>query len=67
MRSVFVSHATVDRELVEQFVDIILKGCGLAEVDIFVSSIPGMDVNSGRDLAALIWATTSSTVMPGSG
>ena len=63
MRSVFVSHATVDRELVEQFVDIILKGCGLAEVNIFVSSIPGMDVNSGSDLLAAVRAEVSDTTL----
>jgi hypothetical protein len=63
MKSVFVSHATADRELVEQFVDIILKGCGLTEVDIFVSSIPGMDIPAGHDLIATIRAGVSETAL----
>ena len=60
---VFVSHATVDNELVEQFVDIILKGCGLTEADIFVSSIAGMDIPAGRDLLAAVRAEVSETTL----
>jgi hypothetical protein len=63
MRLVFISHATVDHELIEQFVDIILKGCGLAEADIFASSIPGMDVHSGSDLLAAVRAEVSDTTL----
>jgi len=63
MKSVFVSHATVDSELVEQFVDIILKNCGLTEADIFVSSIPGMDIPAGRDLLAAVRTEVSETTL----
>lgn len=63
MKSVFVSHATVDNELVEQFVDIILKNCGLAESDIFVSSIPGMDIPAGQDLLAAVREEVSETTL----
>lgn len=63
MRLVFVSHATVDHELVEQFVDTILKGCGLDEADIFVSSIPGMDIHAGNDLLAAVRAEVSDTTL----
>jgi hypothetical protein len=63
MKSVFVSHATVDGKLVEQFVDIVLRGCGLAESDIFVSSIPGMDVPVGSDLLAAVRAEVSDTTL----
>jgi hypothetical protein len=63
MKLVFVSHAAVDNELVEQFVDIILKNCGLTEGDIFVSSIPGMDIPAGRDLLAAVRAEVSETTL----
>ena len=63
MTSVFVSHATADRELVEQFVDTILKNCGLTEADIFVSSIPGMDIPAGSDLLAAVRAEVSETTL----
>lgn len=63
MKSVFVSHATADRDLVEQFVEIILKNCGLAEADIFVSSIPGMDIPGGSDLLATVRAEVSDTTL----
>jgi hypothetical protein len=63
MKLVFVSHATADSELVEQFVDIILKNCGLAEADIFVSSIPGMDIPTGSDLLAAVRAQVSDSTL----
>jgi TIR domain len=63
MKLVFVSHATADSELVEQFVDIILKSCGLTEADIFVSSIPGMDIPTGSDLLAAVRAEVSDTTL----
>lgn len=63
MKLVFVSHATADRDLVEQFVDIILKSCGLTEDDIFVSSIPGMDIPAGSDLLAAVRAEVSDTTL----
>jgi hypothetical protein len=63
VKLVFVSHATVDSELVEQFVDIILKSCGLTETDIFVSSIPGMDIPAGGDLLAAVRAEVSDTTL----
>jgi len=63
VKLVFVSHATVDGELVEQFVDIILKSCGLTEADIFVSSIPGMDIPAGSDLLAAVRAEVSGTTL----
>jgi hypothetical protein len=63
MKLVFVSHATVDHELVEQFVDIILKSCGLTETEIFASSIPGMDITAGRDLLAAVRAEVSATTL----
>lgn len=63
MTSVFVSHATADSELVEQFVDTILKNCGLTEADIFVSSIPGMDIPAGSDLLAAVRAKVSETTL----
>ena len=63
MKLVFVSHATADGELVEQFVDIILRSCGLAEADIFVSSIPGMDIPAGSDLLAAVRAEVSDTTL----
>jgi TIR domain len=63
VKLVFVSHATVDSDLVEQFVDMILKSCGLTEADIFVSSIPGMDIPAGSDLLAAVRAEVSDTTL----
>jgi hypothetical protein len=57
MPLVFVSHATADSAFVEEFVEEVLKGCGLSEQQIFVSSMPGMGVAAGRDLLAEVRAT----------
>ncbi len=63
MKLIFVSHATADSELVEQFVDVVLKSCGLTETDIFVSSIPGMDIPAGSDLLDAVRAEVSDTTL----
>lgn len=47
---IFVSHATADARLVEEFVEEVLRGCGVTDDQLFVSSIAELGVPSGTDL-----------------
>ena len=49
-RSIFISHAVKDKDLVENFVDNILQvGMGIPAEDIFCSSLSGMGIPSGKN------------------
>lgn len=63
MAHVFISHATVDLPFVEAFVDTLLLDCGLDRGDIFVSSIPGMDIPAGSDLMAEVRKEVSAATL----
>jgi len=53
MKRIFVSHASQDAALVDEFVDtLIVEGCGLGRDDIFYSSRPEMGIESGVELMA---------------
>ena len=55
MPRLFISHAGLDRELVTEFVNTIIRlGCDVERSDIFYSSSPGMGVPSGVALNAYI-------------
>lgn len=47
MERIFVSHAARDKELVEDFVDLLQVGVGVHPDDIFCSSLPGMNIPTG--------------------
>ena len=48
MAKIFVSHAVKDKELVEEFVDLLDVGIGIEPSDIFCSSLPGMNIPTGE-------------------
>lgn len=55
MRRVFVSHASADAELVDVFVDTLLRnGCNLDPDDIFYTSGEDTGIPSGEDLIATV-------------
>lgn len=55
MPGVFVSHASADKEVVDAFVDDVIRlGCGIPTESIFYSSGAGMGVPSGSDLNAYV-------------
>lgn len=47
MPTIFISHATKDEMLVEEFADLLHVGVGVQPDDIFCSSLPGMDIPTG--------------------
>jgi TIR domain len=52
---VFISHASADKELVDEFVDTIIRlGCGLKSEEIFYSSGEDTGVPSGYDLLSYV-------------
>lgn len=55
MHRVFVSHASADAELVDKFVDTLLRnGCNLGPDALFYSSGEDTGVPSGEDLIATV-------------
>jgi L-amino acid N-acyltransferase YncA len=53
MKRIFVSHASQDAALVDEFVDtLIVEGCGLRRDDVFYSSRAEMGIESGVELMA---------------
>jgi hypothetical protein len=60
---VFVSHASADRELVENLVELLVAGAGLARSDIFCTSIAGMGVPNGEDFVNRILKELRSSTL----
>jgi hypothetical protein len=48
-KSIFISHATVDRDLAESFVEFLEQGIGVPEKEIFCSSLPSYGIPTGVD------------------
>lgn len=47
---IFISHSSKDKTFVDQFVEkILILGCGIAESEIFCSSIEGLGIKTGLD------------------
>ena len=66
--SVFISHASADKPLVDAFVDLLQTGVDIRQKDIFCTSIDGMGIPTGKDFVAFInkrlkvaWNPSSST------
>lgn len=53
-KSVFVSHATKDKELVAAIVDLIEEGIGVPESEIFCSSLDGYGIPTGENFISYI-------------
>jgi len=54
MTSVFISHASRDKPLVDRFVDLLETGVGVAGADVVASSIEGRGVPAGVDYRAYL-------------
>jgi len=54
MARIFISHAAKDKELVEEFVDLLQIGIDVHPDDIFCSSLPGMGIPTGTDFISYI-------------
>jgi hypothetical protein len=64
MHRVFVSHASADAELVDKFVDTLLRnGCNLGPDDLFYSSGEDTGVPSGEDLIATVRREVSDATL----
>jgi hypothetical protein len=48
MPRLFISHAAKDEGLVEEFVDLLQVGIGVHPDDVFCSSLPGMNIPTGK-------------------
>ncbi len=48
MPRIFVSHAAKDESLVEEFVELLQVGIGVHPDDVFCSSLPGMNIPTGK-------------------
>jgi len=53
-KSVFISHAVKDKDLVKEIVDLIEEGMGVPEEEIFCSSLNGYGIPSGRNFVTYI-------------
>lgn len=49
MREIFISHAVVDKPLVQAFLSFLKEGIGVPEAKIFCSSVKGYDIPLGTD------------------
>lgn len=64
MSGVFVSHASVDVKLVDEFVDTVIRlGCGLSPAELFYSSGADTGVPSGEDLLAHVRARAGGATL----
>lgn len=53
-KSVFISHAVKDKDLVKEIVDLIEEGMGVPEDEIFCSSLNGYGIPSGKNFVTYI-------------
>ena len=49
-KKIFISHSSKDKEIVDSFVTLLTRGGGIAQDDIFCSSIDGMKITNGDDI-----------------
>lgn len=52
----FISHASVDKDLIDAFVDLLQTGIGLNHEQVFCSSLEGMGIPKGKDFIEFIHA-----------
>ncbi len=50
----FISHASADKDLVDDFVDLLQTGVGLTHDQVFCTSLEGMDIPKGQDFIEFI-------------
>lgn len=54
MTTIFISHATADKQIVDDFFDLLQTGCDVRQDDIFCSSVEGAGIRTGEDFVEWI-------------
>ena len=49
-KKIFISHSSKDKPIVDSFVTLLTRGAGIAQMDIFCTSIDGMKIINGEDI-----------------
>ena len=49
-KKIFISHSSKDKEIVDSFVTLLTRGGGIAQDDIFCTSIDGIKIANGEDI-----------------
>jgi len=49
-KKIFISHSSKDKAIVDSFVTLLTRGAGIAQGDIFCTSIDGMKITNGEDI-----------------
>ena len=49
-KKIFISHSSKDKDVVDSFVTLLTRGGGIAQDDIFCTSIDGMKITNGEDI-----------------
>ena len=49
-KKIFISHSSKDKDVVDSFVTLLTRGGGIAQDDIFCTSIDGMKIRNGEDI-----------------
>ena len=47
---IFISHSSKDKTIVDSFITLLTRGAGIAQGDIFCTSIDGMKITNGEDI-----------------
>ncbi len=53
-KPVFISHATVDKELADKFVQLMESGIGVPDRDVFCTSLEGLGIPAGENFVSFI-------------
>ena len=49
-KKIFISHSSKDKTIVDSFVTLLTRGVGVAQGDVFCTSIDGMKITNGEDI-----------------
>lgn len=49
-KKIFISHSSKDKVIIDAFITLLTRGAGLAQGDIFCTSIDGMKIKNGEDI-----------------
>ena len=49
-KKIFISHSSKDKAIVDSFVTLLTRGAGIAQGDIFCTSVDGMKIKNGEDI-----------------
>jgi hypothetical protein len=61
MPLIFISHAVVDKIIIDDFYDLLQMGCNLSREEIFCSSVEGAGIETGQDFTDWIHKTLNES------